>query len=315
MLSMPGETIAWGTAGTDPETSSLDDSASQAGASSAFDPATEPDLLSRYKDFLGKSVSQLGSAVGHLAAEAGWDVGDRWRRYRADSWIAVVQLGYMSGPRPDSGETLRRAVIGTRRPPLVRPPGSANAAVVAADNRSLLPPFPMGEGREDAVFGCLLGLMYPHAIGLELPFTLINGVKQRSVDDGGQFGANDVLLFLLKTLALPEAIDSAGTRLALAGRYLCSCAAASAATFHDLLMCSAVQCLACSSAPSSLSQPASRSVTPAGADVSNVAASLIVDMSLTGAREELLRFGNLLVEWQGIRQAALQLRQAAQCTS
>jgi hypothetical protein len=316
LLSTAGEKIAWLDDSVDVQFSSLEEYAPASDRAGPLPSAdlvvlrgargrTE-DLIARCGDLLGMRPMDLQIPPVGLAVESSWNPDDRWKRYRADSWIATVHFGVVGAAESERTGEHYRQIVGTERPMLVRPPNSVALPASVVDNRVALPPFPPAGRNEGGVFGALLALMYPHAISLELPLAISRrdgyGTHGRGID------VNDVLLFLLGSVNLPDAIAPPDTRLALVGRYLLSFSEMSLATFRDLVFCAAMRASASSRRWEGRALDTVKSATHRSS-----AATTMPPLSedfLPSVREALTRFGGLLVEWPGIWRAALSLRVA-----
>jgi hypothetical protein len=200
----------------------IEDGSPASAPDSEADYVHDPDfgvLLEALGQYLGRQLVDVPPSVAPAPkADLGYE--DWWQRYRANSWLAAIQIDATNDPRSNDASAVSRV----ERPALVVHPASAVLQLIALDNRRMLPPFVPDSEPLDRAWGRLLGLIYPSAVVLALPFTVsaLSGRPDLSASLGPVRPA-DVLLQLLRTLSFPSAISDPRVRLSLVGRYLVSC--------------------------------------------------------------------------------------------
>ncbi len=261
-------------------------------------------LICAFEETLGRRAIDIADRMSPPATDTSWEEAERWQRYRGDSWIATAQSGYVIDSQASREVSPR--VFRTGRPLLIHHPDSIQLSVAALDNRRIMPPFPPRGDMGDAVFGHLLGLMYPNAVALEVPFAVVGDQRQDpAYADSRPSIGNSVLLYLLRLCRLPAAITCPETRLALAGRYLICMADMSSSTFRDFATVAALVRFVSpsrgNSADPGMSVGSQESQKPA---LEAAGDSLLSADILSEARESLACFGSLLIEWPAIWRAA-----------
>jgi hypothetical protein len=256
------------------------------------DPAAA-DVLAAFAQFTGCQLADLSSSLAPAEKPA---LGQRdwWQRYRADSWVVAVQA---EAAQSDTPEDPPLAVSRIGRPALVAHPASAATQLTGLDNRRMLPPFPPDCGPIDGAWGRLVGLIYPSAVVLALPFTVNAPVTNSALSAvRAPVEPLDVLSQLLRTCSLPRAISDPQLRLTLTGRHLVACGRLPDAALRRLAV-PAVLDRAVRLARSSDAEPAS--IASLGSIENEVPDNLVAAL-----RELLVQFGTLLMRWPGIWRVA-----------